>query len=104
MWGAFWDKFFDSERWNKHRNRMLEGVMTAHDGRKWVDFPSVPDERPVWDWLRSIETRFLAEAPHQLYTTASANQFKERKGEMDISLQVRKRKDSGVFEYKDVLV
>lgn len=102
--GGFWDKFFDSERWNKHRNRMLEGVMTAHDGRKWVDFPSVPDERPVWDWLRSLETRFLAEAPHQLYTTSSANQFKERKGQMDIFLQMRNRKDSGVFEYKDVLV
>ncbi|RVD82866.1 uncharacterized protein DFL_007277 [Arthrobotrys flagrans] len=57
---GFWDKFFDSESWDEERKAMLKGMMAEHDGRKWTGFPSTPDEKPVWEWLRSLEKRFLA--------------------------------------------
>ncbi|KAI0904635.1 serine/threonine-protein kinase Sgk2 [Ustulina deusta] len=102
--GRFWDKFFEPKSWRKEQKAMLKGIITAHDGKKWTDFPTTPDEKPVWDWLRSLEECFLADAPYKLYTTKTANQFKERKGQMDLFLQTPATKASSTFFYKDVLV
>ncbi|KAG6041968.1 hypothetical protein E4U17_001609 [Claviceps sp. LM77 group G4] len=83
---------------------MLEGILTTHDGQRWTDFPSIPDEKPVWDWLRSLEERFLVDAPYKFHTTRTANQFKEPKGQMDLFLQRPAAEASDTFWYKHVLV
>ncbi|KAI1476910.1 hypothetical protein F4774DRAFT_224639 [Daldinia eschscholtzii] len=101
--GGFWDKFFKS--WNKEQDEMLKGILTAYNGKRWTDFPTIPDEKPVWDWLCSLEEDFLENAPYKLHTTTTANQFKERKGQMDIFFKLAPETDSsGTFYYKDVLV
>lgn len=100
--GGFCDKFFNPKRWHKEQKAMLEMMMTEHDGKRWTGFPNIPDEKPVWAWLRSLEERALADAPHKLHTTQTAHQFKERKGQMDIFFQIPKV--SGKFEHKDILV
>ena len=103
--GGFWDRFFNPQGWSREQKAMLKGVAAAHDGRKWTGFPSIPDEQPVWDWLRSLEDRFLTNAPYKLYTTRTATQFKERKGQMDLFFQIpAARANGGAFEYKHVLV
>ncbi|XP_044714552.1 uncharacterized protein HRG_11906 [Hirsutella rhossiliensis] len=102
--GGFCDKFFDSKSWRKEQKVMLKRMMVAHDGKKWTDFPSTSDEKAVWTWLRALEERFLTDAPHKLYTTRTANQFKERKGQMDLFFQKPARKANSTFTYKDVLV
>ena len=101
--GGFWDKFFKPKSWRKEQKAMLKGLMTVHDGKKWTDFLT-PDESLVWDWLRSLEEHFLADAPYKLYTTKTTNQFKERKGQMDLFLQTLATEASSAFWYKDVLV
>ncbi|OTB17241.1 hypothetical protein K445DRAFT_20590, partial [Daldinia sp. EC12] len=75
--GGFWNKFFKS--WNKEQDEMLKGILTAYNGKRWTDFPTIPNEKPVWDWLCSLEEDFLKNAPYKLHTTTTANQFKERK-------------------------
>ncbi|KAK3331428.1 serine/threonine-protein kinase Sgk2 [Apodospora peruviana] len=102
--GGFWDKFFDPRCWCKEQNAMLKGILTAHDGKRWTSFPTVPDEKPVWDWLRSLEERFLDNAPYKIHTTRTADQFKERKGQMDLFLQRPAAEASDTFWYKHVLV
>ncbi|KAI0130780.1 serine/threonine-protein kinase Sgk2 [Daldinia grandis] len=102
--GGFWDKFFNSENWQKEQKAMLNGLLTAHDGKKWENFPHITDEKFVWDWLCSLEERFLADAPYKLYTTTTANQFKERKGQMDLFLQKPPKETSSIFWYKHVFV
>jgi hypothetical protein len=102
--GGFWDKFFDPKSWRKEQNAMLKGILTVHDGKRWTDFPTVPDEKPVWDWLRSLEEHFLDGAPYKLHTTRTANQFQERKGQMDLFLQKPAIKAGNMFWYKHVLV
>ncbi|KAI0838871.1 serine/threonine-protein kinase Sgk2 [Hypoxylon sp. FL0890] len=103
--GRFWDKFFEPKSWRKEQKAMLKGIMTAHDGKKWTDFPASPDEKAVWGWLRSLEEHFLADAPYKLHTTKNANQFKERKGQMDVFLQrPTTEASSSTLCYKDVLV
>ncbi|KKF94199.1 hypothetical protein CFO_g3477 [Ceratocystis platani] len=101
---GFWEKFFNSESWCIKQQEMLEGVLTAHDGKKWTAFPKVPDEKPVWDWLQSLEERFLDHAPYKLNTTRTANQFQERKGQVDLFFQRPAAEGSDKFSYKDVLV
>lgn len=61
---------------SEHANQkaMLKGMLSTHNGKTWMEFPSAPDEKLVWDWLRSLEERFLADAPHKLQTTRTANQ------------------------------
>lgn len=83
---------------------MLKGILTAHDGTRWVDFPATPDEKPVWDWFHSMEERFLFDTPYKLHTTKTANQFKERKGQMDLFVQTLATEPDDTFEYKNVLV
>lgn len=103
--GGFCDKFFNSQSWREDQKKMLKGIMSAHNGKEWTDFPSTPDEIPVWTWLRSLEERFLIDAPYKLYTTHTTNQFKERKGQMDLFFQTRDREaNNSTFTYKDVLV
>jgi hypothetical protein len=102
--GGFCDKFFNPQTWRAEQKDMLEALKTEHDGKKWAGFPSVPDEKPVWAWLRSLEERALAGAPRKLYTTQTANQFKERKGQMDIFFQRPATKPGSTFQYKQVLV
>ena len=102
--GGFWDKFFNSKSWRKEQNAMLQGILTAYDGKKWTGFPTVPYEKPVWDWLRSLEDRFLVDAPFKFYTTKTAYQFKERKGQMDLFLQKPTAEVSDTFWYKHVRV
>ncbi|OTB04962.1 hypothetical protein M426DRAFT_11051 [Hypoxylon sp. CI-4A] len=77
--GGFWDKFFNPKSWHEEQN-------------------------PVWDWLRSLEGRFLDNAPYKLHTTRCANQFKERKGQMAIFWQKPAAATSSTFWYKDVFV
>ncbi|KID96855.1 serine/threonine-protein kinase Sgk2, partial [Metarhizium majus ARSEF 297] len=101
---GFCDKFFHPNSWDKAQKAMLSAMMTAHDTKTWTEFPSTTDERPVWDWLCSLEERFLASAPHKLHTTRTANQFKERKGQMDVFLQTPVTNANDTFEYKHVLV
>ncbi|KAI1169293.1 serine/threonine-protein kinase Sgk2 [Nemania serpens] len=102
--GGFWDKFLNPENWCKKQKEMLKGVMTAHNGERWADFPTITDAKPVWDWFCSLEQRFLADASYKLYTTTTAHQFKERKGQMDIFLQTPTTEASRTFIYKNVLV
>ncbi|KAI0441995.1 serine/threonine-protein kinase Sgk2 [Xylaria telfairii] len=102
--GGFWDKFFDPKSWYKEQNAMLKGILTAHNGNKWTDFPTIPNEKPVWDWLCSLEEHFLDNAPYKLHTTRTANQFKEQKGQMDLFLQKPATKAGSTFLYKNVLV
>ncbi|ODA82744.1 hypothetical protein RJ55_01253 [Drechmeria coniospora] len=102
--GGFCDKFFNPKNWDKKQKKMLKGVMVVHNGKKWTDFPSTPDETPVWDWLRSLEERAFSDAPYKLHTTKTANQFKERKGQMDLFFQTPATRASATFEYKQVLV
>ncbi|KAG5980339.1 hypothetical protein E4U55_004128 [Claviceps digitariae] len=101
---GFWDKFFNSKYERKEQEAMRKGILTTHDGNRWTDFPRIPDEKPVWDWLCSLEERFLVNAPYKFYTTRTANQFKERKGQMDLFLQRLTAEDSNTFWYKNVLV
>ena len=103
---GFWDKFFDpgSCSWSEEQKAALEGILTAYNGEKWVGFPPVPDEKPVWNWLRSLEERFLKGAPYKLHTTTTATQFTERKGQMDIFLQLAAIDASDAFSYSHVLV
>ncbi|KAI1157318.1 hypothetical protein F5B18DRAFT_657823 [Nemania serpens] len=102
--GGFCDKFFNTKSWDARQKEMLEAVMAEHDGNRWKSFPTVPAERLVWDWLRSLEDRALNGAPHKLHTTKTAHQFKERKGQMDLFFQMPAPEASGIFEYKHVLV
>ncbi|KKF92069.1 hypothetical protein CFO_g5578 [Ceratocystis platani] len=102
--GGFWEKFFDPKRWRREQEAMLEGVLTAHDGKKWTAFPKVPDEELVWDWLRSLEERFLDHAPYRFHTTKTANLFQEQKGQMDLFLQRPAAEGSDRLWYKNVLV
>ncbi|KAL2886035.1 Protein kinase domain protein [Ceratocystis lukuohia] len=102
--GGFWEKFFDPKRWRREQEAMLEGVLTAHDGKKWTAFPKVRDEKLVWDWLRSLEERFLDHAPYRFHTTKTANQFQEQKGQMDLFLQRPAAEGSDTLWYKNVLV
>ncbi|KAM4065448.1 chromatin organization modifier domain-containing protein [Hirsutella rhossiliensis] len=60
---------------------------------------SAPDIA-IWE---AILKRFLTNAPHKLYTTRTANQFKERKGQMDLFFHTDREVNS-TFTYKDVLV
>ncbi|ODA78148.1 hypothetical protein RJ55_06752 [Drechmeria coniospora] len=83
---------------------MLKGVMAVHDGKKWTDFPATPDVKLVWDWLRSLEGRAFSNAPYKLHTTNTANQFKERKGQMDLFFETPATRANATFEYKQVLV
>ncbi|OTB09701.1 hypothetical protein K445DRAFT_323716, partial [Daldinia sp. EC12] len=101
--GGFWDKFFKS--WNQEQDEMLKGILTAYNGKRWTDFPTIPDEKPVWDWLCSLEEDFLKNAPYKLHTTTTASQFKERKGQMDIFFKLASGTNSSdIFYHKDVLV
>ncbi|KAG6284853.1 hypothetical protein E4U46_006485 [Claviceps purpurea] len=84
--GGFWDKFFDPTSWRKEQNAMLERILTAHDGEQWTNFPTDPDDEPVWDWLRSLEEAFLEDAPNKLHTTSIASEVKKRKGQMNLFL------------------
>ncbi|KKF92053.1 hypothetical protein CFO_g5595 [Ceratocystis platani] len=83
---------------------MLKKVLTAHNGKKWKAFPKVPDEEPVRRWLQSLAKRFLKQAPYKFHTTKTANQFQERKGQVDLFLQRPAAEGGDKFSYKDVLV
>ncbi|OAA41627.1 serine/threonine-protein kinase Sgk2 [Metarhizium rileyi] len=101
---GFYDKFFNPKSWHREQKAMLRAIMAAYNGKTWIEFPSTPEEKPVWDWLCSLEEHFLADAPHKLHTTRTANQFKERKGQMDLFLQTPVTNANDIFEYKHVLV
>ncbi|KAG6287554.1 hypothetical protein E4U45_008049 [Claviceps purpurea] len=102
--GGFWDKFFDPTSWRKEQNAMLERISTAHDGKKWTNFPTDPDDEPVWDWLRSLEEEFLGDASNKFHTTSIASQVKKRKGQMNLFLRKPTAKVTDAFLYKHVLV
>ncbi|KAI1147673.1 serine/threonine-protein kinase Sgk2 [Nemania diffusa] len=100
---GFCDKFFNPKTWDIKQKEMLKAVMAEYDGNRWKGFASVPTERLVWDWLRSLEDRALNGAQHKLQTTKTAHQFKERKGQMDLFFQTTAPKND-IFEYKHILV
>lgn len=82
---GFVEKFFNPDTWRADQRAQLETVMTAYDSdhKIWSGFPTVTDEVSVWEWLRGLEDR-LKGAPHQLFTTRTAHEFIERKGQLDV--------------------
>ncbi|ODA83773.1 hypothetical protein RJ55_02289 [Drechmeria coniospora] len=83
---------------------MLDGVMSMHDGKKWINFPASHNKKLIWEWLRSIEDLALTDAPYKLHTSNTANRFKERIGQMDIFFQAPSKRANGSFKYDRVLV
>ncbi|KAK3954865.1 hypothetical protein QBC32DRAFT_67757 [Pseudoneurospora amorphoporcata] len=77
--GVFLDKFFKPESWRNERKAMLEKIKIAYNGTKWTSFPATLDEKPVWEWLCSLEKRFLAGAPNKLHTIAFLTSLRNRK-------------------------
>ncbi|ATY66737.1 serine threonine-kinase Sgk2 [Cordyceps militaris] len=102
--GGFWDKFFDSERWHKENKTMLQGMMTAHNGEQWVNFPSIPEQDSVWEWLRGLEDDFFPNAQYKLHNTTHAYQLQERNGQLDIFFQMPAAEGNNTIYYKNVLV
>ncbi|KAG5951510.1 hypothetical protein E4U57_006870 [Claviceps arundinis] len=102
--GGFWDKYFDPTSWRQEQNAMLKRILTAHDGKKWTNFPTDPHDEPVWDWLCSLEKEFLEDAPNKFHTTSIASQVKKRKGQMNLFLRKPTAKATDAFLYKHVLV
>ena len=100
---GFFDKHFNPARWNKEQKEMLTRLMKHHNGSQWANFPADPWERQVWDWLTTLEKDALPDAQYKLQSTRTSNEFKERKGQMDIFFQKPKpgRRD---IKYKHVLV
>ncbi|KAG6095716.1 hypothetical protein E4U30_002128 [Claviceps sp. LM220 group G6] len=102
--GGFWHKYFDPTSWRQEQNAMLKRILTAHDGKKWTNFPTDPHDEPVWDWLCSLEEAFLGDAPNKFHTTSIASQVKKRKGQMNLFLRKPTAKATDAFLYKHVLV
>ncbi|KAM4061466.1 serine/threonine-protein kinase [Hirsutella rhossiliensis] len=100
---GFFQKHFDSTKWTKAQEKMLQLILETHDGTKWKDFPADSSEKAVWEWLVGLEEMALTGARYMLHANRSATEFKERKGQMDIFFHKPKR-TKGRFEYKDVLV
>ncbi|KAH7635785.1 hypothetical protein B0T09DRAFT_390551 [Sordaria sp. MPI-SDFR-AT-0083] len=96
--------FFNPESWRNEQKAILEKIKTAHNGTRWTGFPAIPDEKLVWDWLCSLEERFLAGAPNKLHITASAHQFEEWKGQMDIFFQASTTEVGILNNHKNILV
>ncbi|KAI1276832.1 serine/threonine-protein kinase Sgk2 [Xylaria sp. FL0933] len=100
---TFCDKFFNPENWNEKQRAMLQQVMTAYEGEKWAGFPTdEPTETLVWDWLCSLETRFLADAPYKLDMTHHAHVL-NRKGQINVYFRSPVVAASGK-SWKNVLV
>ncbi|KAI0804208.1 serine/threonine-protein kinase Sgk2 [Xylaria sp. FL0064] len=100
---TFCDKFFNPENWNEEQRVMLQEVMKAYKGGKWAGWPTDdPTETPVWNWLRSLETQFLADAPYKLDMTQHAHVL-NRKGQIDVYFRSPDAAASGK-SWKNVLV
>ncbi|TRX93169.1 hypothetical protein FHL15_006037 [Xylaria flabelliformis] len=104
---GFWEKFFEPDNWCEGQKAILKEIMTHYDydRKTWIEFPTIIDEESIWNWLKSLEMRFLVQAPHKLYSAQTAHHCQERKGQMDIFF-VRSSPANGesIYEYKDVLV
>ena len=100
---GFFDKHLNPARWNEEQKAMLTQLMKHHNGSQWANFPADPWERQVWDWLTALEKTALPDARYKLHSTRTSNEFKERKGQMDIFFQKPKQGRREV-KYKHVLV
>ncbi|KAL7919357.1 serine/threonine-protein kinase Sgk2 [Trichoderma austrokoningii] len=101
---GFFQRHFDSTRWNEQQREMLSSVLAHHDGTRWKEFPEDPWELPVWNWLISLEEdALLPGATYTLHTTTSAAKFKELKGQVDIFFQ-RRQTQSSQLTFQDVAV
>ena len=97
---GFFKKFFNPATWNDQQSRMLKCLLTHHNGKKWSDFPADSWEKPVWEWLIGLEKDAMAGASYKLHSMRTADEFAERKGQMDILF----RKSERANDYRDVLV
>ncbi|CAK7563371.1 MAG: hypothetical protein SEPTF4163_001239 [Sporothrix epigloea] len=107
--GGFWDKYFTTENWTDEQHAMLEKTMTAHSKNGWEGLPRDPREELVWDWLCSLEKRFLSKAPNRLHRTTTSSRFEDEKGQLDFFFLPKTAKStaksvSEKFSFKDVLV
>lgn len=105
--GGFWNKFFNPDIWQDGPKQMLHRIMAEQDrDGKWKGFPAIPDEKPVWHWLCSLEERCLTGAANKLYTTKTAFDSKEQKGRMELFFQPHAvlAESSDVSNYNTVLI
>ncbi|KAI0407390.1 serine/threonine-protein kinase Sgk2 [Xylaria palmicola] len=99
--GGCWDKFFKPKG---EQTALLEKMMSAYNGEIWDDCPTVTDAIEAWNWLCSLEKQFWAGARYKLRTTNTINEFKKRKGEMDLFLYRSTKETTSGFSYKNVVV
>ena len=100
---GFFEKHFNPAGWDREKKNMLKRLMSHHDGSEWTNFPPDPWEWQVWVWLTALEKDAMPDARYKLHSTRTSNEFKERKGQMDIFFQKPKLGRREV-KYKHVLV
>ncbi|KAI0190238.1 serine/threonine-protein kinase Sgk2 [Xylaria flabelliformis] len=83
---GFWQKYFNNESCQQQQKNMYDQMFKDHGHNGWGFPKKKSDDDSVWEWLLTLQSRYLAGATNQLSNT---KHFKELnvKGQMDVSFR-----------------
>lgn len=77
-----------------------------HVDSRWTDFPNLPDESAVWNWLSRIQDKYLTEARGIYYKTSTPTESVGGESQRQLDLFIKRRTDTvdTSHDWKDVQV
>ncbi|MCJ1237182.1 hypothetical protein MMC14_005167 [Varicellaria rhodocarpa] len=105
--GGFFSKYFEGKEWNERSKKVYNAVKGRHVDGRWTDFPEVPTEKAVYEWLCCFQDEFLSDARGIYYTSKSSSELTGAEARRQLDVFV---KPSGVgrsdakHNWKDVQV
>ena len=104
--GGFFTKYFEGNEWSKRSKEIYQALRDRHVDGRWIDFPDPPDEPAVWDWLSSIQDKYLTDAHGIYYTTSATTELMDAEARRQLDFFIKRRTDTvdTSHDWKDVRV
>lgn len=71
--GGFFSKYFEGKEWSERSKEVYNAVKARHVDGRWTDFPKLPAEKAVFEWLSRFQEEFLSDARGTYYTSTSSS-------------------------------
>lgn len=103
---GFFAKYFEGNKWSKRSKEIYEAMKARHVDGRWTDFPDIPGEHAVWNWLSRIQDEYLIEARGIYYKTSTSAELVggEARRQLDFFIKRRTGTVDTSHDWKDVRV
>ena len=104
--GGFFSKYFEGKDWTEQTKEIYRTVQEQQASGRWTEFPDLPTENAVVQWLFRFQEEFLSDARGIYYTSESSKDLTggEARRQLNILIKQKSNVSGTAHNWKDAVV